>query len=156
MSHAAKPLGWRVALLLVLLGTTTLVLAGCQLQRGAAGAANVEVDLAVSPEPPAEGPATLTIDLRTEDGEPLIGATVRVEGNMSHAGMKPVLRDAVEQGDGRYAVEDFAFTMPGDWFIIVSGTLDDGTAFEERVDVPGVSGSSAPMQHDVHGTPGGG
>jgi hypothetical protein len=57
---------------------------------------------------------------------PLEGAEVRVEGNMSHAGMVPVLATAQEEAPGIYAVSDFRFTMAGDWILTTRATLPDG------------------------------
>jgi hypothetical protein len=59
---------------------------------------------------------------------------VRIEGNMSHAGMVPVLDSAVQEAPGRYVVDDFGFTMPGDWVLSVEATLPDGRT--ARTEVP--------------------
>src|SRR5690554_7502248 len=42
-------------------------------------------------EPPAIGPAPLVVRLTGPDGAGIDGASVRVEGDMTHAGMQPVL-----------------------------------------------------------------
>jgi hypothetical protein len=85
------------------------------------------MDVAFSPTPPAVGPARLIITLQDTSGVPVEGALVVVEGNMSHAGMTPVLDTAKAEGPGTYGVADFTFTMPGDWFLTVEATLPDGS-----------------------------
>ena len=116
--------------LLLLLG-----LAGCT--RGSRGLPDVGVELAVEPQPPQIGPAVVLVTLTGSGGEPLSGAQVELEGNMTHAGMVPVFADAAEVEPGRYRGE-LEFTMGGDWFILVRATLADGRSLEEKVDVLGV------------------
>ena len=86
--------------------------------------------LAISPTPPGVGPARLLITLRDSSGGLIEGARIEVEGNMSHAGMVPVLDTAQAQEPGRYAVPDFRFTMAGDWILTVRATLPDGRKTE--------------------------
>jgi hypothetical protein len=86
------------------------------------------MELAISPTPPGVGQARLIITLRDTAGNPLDGARISVEGNMSHAGMTPVLDTAVAEGAGRYYVPEFKFTMAGDWFLDLEATLPDGRA----------------------------
>jgi predicted small lipoprotein YifL len=99
-----------------------LFLAGCA--RGPGELPDVQVALAVEPDPPKVGPAKVTVEL---------------EGNMAHAGMKPVFAEAKEKKPGVYRAE-LEFTMGGDWFILVDGKLADGRAFRKKVDVRGVKG----------------
>lgn len=67
------------------------------------------------------------------------GATVKVTGDMTHAGMAPVLADAVETEPGLYRADAFAFTMAGDWIITTDVGLADGDErqVETSVTVPG-------------------
>ena len=112
-----------------------LLLVGCA--NRAETVPDVTARFEVSPDPPVEGDATITVTLTGAGDAPLEGATVRLEGNMSHPGMKPVFRDAAEVGPGRYRAP-FEFTMAGDWIITVSADLPDGRTFERQVDVRGV------------------
>jgi hypothetical protein len=114
-----------------------LVLAVVSCSRGARELPDVGVDLAIEPEPPQLGPATVTVTLTGNGGEPITGAGVELEGNMSHAGMVPVFGKAVEVAPGRYLAE-LEFTMAGDWFILVRAELPDGRSMERVIDVPGV------------------
>lgn len=111
-------------------------LAGCRQQKDAAP----EVQLAwrILPDPPRMGPAMFAFTLTNHTtNEPVAGADVRVEGNMSHPGMQPVLATATEVRPGHYEAT-LNFTMSGDWFILVDATLPDGRILHRQVDVPGV------------------
>jgi hypothetical protein len=102
------------------------LLAACQ-RRGAAvdEAADILVDLQVVPDPPAMGEALLELSLEDEQGAPIEGAELEVKGDMTHAGMVPVLADFEEVGEGRYQAE-FEWTMGGDWILTITGVLPDG------------------------------
>jgi hypothetical protein len=67
------------------------------------------------------------------------GADVTVTGDMTHAGMVPVVAEAPQQEPGLYATEGFEFTMAGDWIITTEVTMPDGTRYEDElaVSVPG-------------------
>ncbi|MGD2205169.1 MAG: FixH family protein [Anaerolineae bacterium] len=125
--HNLRLGGWLGAVML-------LALVGCA--RGGRDLPDVGVDLAVEPQPLQLGPATLTVALTDAGGQPLAGATVELEGNMSHAGMVPVLATAIEVAPGQYRA-DLEFTMGGDWFILVRADLPDGRSLERQIDVPG-------------------
>jgi hypothetical protein len=112
-----------------------LMLLGCA--RGMQDLPDVGVDLSIEPDPPQIGPATVTVILTDADGQPIQGAQMEVEGNMSHAGMVPVLASARETEAGRYEA-DLEFTMVGDWFMLVRADLPDGRSMERKIDVPGV------------------
>jgi len=112
-----------------------LALASCG--RGSRDLPDVAVDLAIEPEPPRIGSATVTVTLRDTDGQSIAGARVELEGNMNHAGMVPVFAEANEVAPGRYQA-GLEFTMGGDWFILVRAELPDGRFMERKVDVPGV------------------
>jgi hypothetical protein len=109
-----------------------LLFFGCRgdIQPGDPG---ILLEVGISPTPPGVGPARLIITLQDTLGVPLEGAEVQVEGNMSHAGMTPVLATAEAQGQGLYAVPDFNFTMAGEWILTVVATLPDGRQTELRV-----------------------
>jgi hypothetical protein len=80
----------------------------------------------------------VTVTLTDSGGDPVSGATIELEGTMTHAGMVPTFADAEEQAPGSY-VASLEFTMGGDWVIIVRTTLADGTSLEQQFDVPGVT-----------------
>lgn len=123
---------WRLCILLLAAGVPN---GGCG--RSAPGGPHVDLAWTLSPAAAVAGPATLTITLRGPSGAPLKGAAVRLEAHMSHAGMAPVMADAVERARGVYEVP-FTFTMQGDWVLLVSAALPDGGRIERRIDVANV------------------
>jgi hypothetical protein len=68
-------------------------------------------------------PATVLV---TDGGQAVSGASVTITGDMTHAGMIPVIREAREQEDGRYLADTFEFDMGGDWFVTADVVLPDG------------------------------
>jgi hypothetical protein len=127
---------WRA--LRVLVVAAFLALPGCR--GGDVGDLDgFRVDVAMAPTPPVVGPNRMVLSLRDPAGEPVVGATVRLEGTMTHAGMVPVIREAAVDGPGRYRIDDFEFTMGGDWILLVHVTLVDGRAGTLRRDTRAVS-----------------
>jgi hypothetical protein len=109
---------------------------GCQ--PPAQSTSGIKLEWSVKPDPPRVGPATVSLSLADEKtGRAVEGAELRLEGNMSHPGMKPVFGAAGEVAPGRYEAP-LEFTMGGDWFILVDATLRDGRKLQKQVDVPGV------------------
>src|SRR5690606_15160175 len=88
-------------------------------------AADVKMDLSVQPDPPGVGPADLVVSLADAQGQPIEDARLAVKGDMSHAGMVPVLAEIEGGAMGRYTVP-FEWTMSGDWIVTVSAALPDG------------------------------
>ncbi|MGC4080685.1 MAG: FixH family protein [Vicinamibacterales bacterium] len=78
----------------------------------------------LAPATAVVGPATLTLTLHEPSGDPL-DATIGLEAHMSHPGMAPVLASAIRRAPGTYDIP-FAFTMQGDWVLLVSMVLPDG------------------------------
>lgn len=108
---------------------------GCQ----SAGDTPSDVDLSweIEPNPPQVGSSTIHMVLKDSTMQPIEGAQLRLEGNMSHPGMKPVIVNAEEVEPGQYSAE-MNFTMAGDWFIIVTASLNDSTEVEKQINVTGV------------------
>lgn len=90
----------------------------------------------VAPDPPRVGPVLVALAL-TEEGRPVAGAEVRLEGNMSHPGMQPVFSPAREVAPGRYEAP-LDLTMAGDWFLLAQITLRDGRSLSRTSPLPGV------------------
>lgn len=93
--------------------------------RPADNSAGLTIDMAVEPEQPVVGGATLIVTLTDESGRPVNEASVNIEGNMTHAGMTPVFGEATAGNNGRYEIP-FEWTMGGDWIVTVNITLPDG------------------------------
>jgi hypothetical protein len=66
--------------------------------------------------PARVGPAAIEVRLES-DGQPGHGASVRVVGDMTHAGMVPVVAAPSTSAAAVYRTEGFAFDMVGDWVI---------------------------------------
>lgn len=122
------------ALLVLLLGGVLIL--GCRPETAGTDV-DAQVTIEFDPSPPAVGTAGLKITLTDPAGQPVQLGTLEVEGNMNHAGMRPVFTRLQEAEPGRYA-GTLEFTMGGDWFLLLSGQLAGGGRFNQKVDVPGV------------------
>jgi hypothetical protein len=122
----------RAAGIIVALFAVTLPMAACG--RSGDPSPKLAVTWNLSPSAPAVGPAVLIVTLRDSVGAPVKNAAVRLEAQMTHAGMAPVFATATERPAGVYDLS-FAFTMQGDWALLVSATPPDGARTERRIDV---------------------
>jgi hypothetical protein len=125
----------RYAVAILYLGLIVAILSGCR--SGSSDTADVRVEMTLNPSPPVVGDADVSLALASANGKPLAGAAVRLEGNMSHAGMKPSFADLEEVEPGRYK-GTLTFTMGGDWFVLVSARTKDGRTVHRKFDVRGV------------------
>ena len=101
-------------------------------------ATDVTIAHEISPQPPRVGHALITLRLTSASRKPVIGARVRLEGNMSHAGMSPAFADTLEVVPGEYRA-DMELSMAGDWTILVHLTLPDGVKLERQFEIKGVA-----------------
>lgn len=109
----------------------------------------VQIQLVWQPTPAAIGAAELRVTITDANNAPIAGAVVDVRGDMSHAGMAPVIREDVQTDANGIALVPFEWTMGGDWFVIVSATLPDGTSVERRFDLSVGSEPSGEMPMDM-------
>lgn len=79
------------------------------------------------------GESTLVVTVEDSAGNPVTDATVSVRGDMTHAGMSPVLRESDDGANGIYEVP-FEWTMGGDWIVDVVVTLPDGSEHQRSFD----------------------
>lgn len=98
---------------------------------------SIKHELTFDPAPPKVGMASVELRLLNKEGVPVESAAVKLEGNMNHAGMKPSFATLKEESPGVY-VGELEWTMGGDWFVIISADLDDGSEWSTKVDVKGV------------------
>ena len=98
-------------------------------------APDLEVQLTIEPSPAQMGAAELLIVLHSPNGTPITAAQIEVKGDMSHAGMTPVLGEAVAVEPGLYQVP-FEWTMAGEWHLTISGELADGRNLYRTFMVP--------------------
>jgi hypothetical protein len=124
-------------LFLIALACATAFLAlGCQGQSGRWP--DVLIEHEISPQSPKVGPSVFSLRITdAASSKPLSGAHVRLEGNMTHAGMTPIFAEAKETEPGRYRAT-LEFTMGGDWVVLVHAALPDGREVERQFDVKGV------------------
>jgi hypothetical protein len=124
-ASALRP-GTGIPLLPLVLVLLLPLLGGCRGDTAAGELAGYRVSVSLAPTPPVVGTNLVVLTLEDPAGEPVEDARVELEGTMSHAGMVPVRAPAQEAGEGRYRLEDFTFTMGGDWILLVHVTLPDG------------------------------
>ena len=128
---------WAKAIALCFLAV--LLLVGCNQdnQKSNNAASDLAFDWKMNPAPPKVGVSDCTLTLRDKQGQPVKGAKVKLEGNMSHPGMQPSMAEMKEAAPGTY-VAKLDFTMGGDWFVLIDATLPDGRLWHHQVDVPNV------------------
>jgi hypothetical protein len=107
-------------------------LIGC----GKSSDVSADVDFAceIEPRPAHLGRNTFTVTLNGRNHQALAGAHVSLEGDMSHAGMRPVLGEAKEISAGRYQ-GTLDLPMPGDWTVLFQITLPNGQTFEREMKI---------------------
>jgi hypothetical protein len=91
----------------------------------------------VSPHPPRVGAVTIDVEPLDAKGQPVSGAHVELEGNMSHAGMSPVIGVTREIDPGKYR-GTLPLTMAGDWIVLVNVTLANGERVQHQIELNGV------------------
>jgi hypothetical protein len=107
---------------------------GCSNQ----SATGLTVAAQITPRPARVGQATVTLLVTDATGALVNGVRIKLEGNMSHAGMTPEFADAAEFEPGRYRA-NMNLPMAGDWIVLVHLTLADGTKVERQFDIKGVA-----------------
>ncbi len=111
--------------LCLLLGV--MLIAGCRQQELSA----TDIQLSLSVSDLLVGETTLLVTVRGGDGNTLPNpGTLRVRGDMDHAGMVPVLAEADSAPNGVFSLP-FEWTMGGGWIVEASLTLPDGTVANE-------------------------
>jgi len=111
--------------LLIALALFGLAIGGCaRVSQQEQTADDVDMSLAVMPDPPEVGATMLVVTLTDAEGNPIDEASLDIKGDMNHAGMEPVLADVAGGEGGTYEVP-FEWTMGGDWVVTVTATLPD-------------------------------
>jgi hypothetical protein len=109
------------------------IVAGCSRTSGTA-----TVTWHVEPRQPVTGTAAVfRLSLRNEHGQPVRGASLRLDAHMPHPGMAPVSGEVVDRGDGQYEAR-VRLTMEGNWVVVVTGTLPDGSRITAQTQVVAV------------------
>jgi hypothetical protein len=132
VARIQRPLLW--SLLAVLLMASLAACPRASQQTPADQAPEIAATLIFEPDPALVGPASVAVRLNDASGAPVKGATVSLKGDMSHAGMQPVLAGASETAAGVYEAQ-WVWTMSGDWFVTVTAALPDGRTLVRRFDL---------------------
>lgn len=117
----------RISIVGVLL---VLILAACN-GRNSQQANTADTGIEISAESTQVGQTMLSVTLTDADGNPINDATISVKGDMSHAGMMPVLAEVSGAENGVYKLP-FEWTMGGDWIVTVAATLPDGRSTSQQ------------------------
>lgn len=121
---------------LVALCVGLALLQGCR--RQTASFAELQFTHEVSPQPPRVGQTTINLRVTDVSGEPVSDARIKLDANMSHAGMTPVLADAKEVEKGNYHAT-IELSMAGDWIVVAHITLADGRKLDHQFEINGVA-----------------
>jgi hypothetical protein len=98
----------------------------------------VNVSWTLDPSPPFAGTSlAVRLTLRDREQKPITGARLQLEGLMSHPGMAPLTAAVTERGTGEYEAP-LQFTMAGDWVLIITGELPDGSQIKKQIEINGV------------------
>ena len=127
---------------LVRLLTASLLACAAAIGCAQDGAAARQVDVAwtVSPSPSITAETNASITLRDRAHTPVAGAHLRLEAQMAHPGMAPIVVPLEEQSAGIYTGA-VRFSMAGDWVLVATGDLPDGSRLTSQFAVGGVAGS---------------
>ncbi len=115
-----------------------LILVLCTLLVGCAQTPQTDATITLNVAQSTVGETQVDVHLADAGGQPLSGAVVQLRGDMTHAGMQPVLATMDDLGNGQYRTDDWEFTMAGDWILTVQAEMPDGTRVEQMFDVRGV------------------
>ena len=126
---------WSKTVNLVLVGALFAIpLCSCtRLSAQQPGDESFELSLKITPDPARIGSAQVQITMQDASGQAITGAQLDLRGDMTHAGMQPVLAEAEEVEPGVY-LATMEWSMAGDWVLIVDGTLADGTSFNRQLE----------------------
>jgi len=112
-----------------------LLCVGCN--RAAQTSPTLTIGFEVIPQPARVGTVVATFTLTDTTGEPVAGAHLTSEADMTHAGMSPVFGTVEERKPGRYESE-LKLGMAGDWVILLHGTLPTGEKVERQFELKDV------------------
>src|SRR5262245_8153294 len=130
LSFILYPSSFILLTFLGLMLCANLFLSGCH--RTSGNLPDIQFEYKIAPDPPKTGLATVTLKLADSAGKPISGARISLEGNMTHAGMRPVFSEAREVETGRYEAA-LELTMRGDWIVLVHLSLPDGRKMEKQI-----------------------
>lgn len=130
-THHATPITQHAYRLLLLLLLLSLFAGGCARRNQDATNGDLQIEWIAPLQPSLAVDTALKFRLTGPDGAPIDNATLYVKGDMTHAGMVPVLAERDGGEDGVYTVP-FQWTMAGDWIVTVRAEAPDGTIGQRR------------------------
>lgn len=121
--------------LIIVLLCLLLFITGCrESAQPTADASDITMTLTVDPAPAKVGDVVLLITLTDKAGNPVEVQSLTVRGDMTHAGMVPVMgAEAVKTAAG-YTVP-LTWSMGGDWIMTVEATRSDGRIISQEFDL---------------------
>lgn len=105
--------------------TLVLLLAACKPTK----AEPLDADVSITPWPPQVRPTLIAVRIPAS----LDVVSVKVVGDMTHAGMIPVEAEASRDEDGVWRVRDFDLNMRGDWILTVTAKDRQGKKYVKEV-----------------------
>lgn len=115
--------------LILLIGLVSLCIVGCRQSSDPTPNPSILINVRYEPDPPIAGDGVVIVILRDSAGNPIDNALIHLRGDMTHAGMAPVMYDVNESVNGEYNVP-FDWNMGGDWILTVTAVLADGSTTE--------------------------
>jgi hypothetical protein len=107
-----------------------LLLASCN-GRNSQQNDNSDIRIIIAVQSTKVGETIVAVTLTDAAGSPITDATVSIKGDMSHAGMVPVLAEVTGGEAGVYEMP-FEWTMGGDWIVTVEAALPDGRSASQQ------------------------
>ncbi|MDJ0756640.1 MAG: copper chaperone PCu(A)C [Ardenticatenaceae bacterium] len=107
-----------------------------------------DVVMEFEPMSTAVGETMVMVTLKDGDGNSINDASLSVRGDMTHAGMTPVVEEIASGENGVYQVP-FEWTMGGDWFVTIDATLADGTVVTRRFEDISIEGEGEMTMDDM-------
>ncbi len=111
-----------------------VLISGCTRTSHQNKTAVAKIGLTTIPFPAVMGDTRLVLHVTDQQDQPINNAELSIKGDMSHAGMVPILTKATSAENGYYEVP-IMWTMSGDWRVQVEAHLADGTVAKQHFDL---------------------
>jgi hypothetical protein len=112
---------------------------------------DLKIELVEPLFPSAIGKETLNIRVFDANNQPIDNAKITVRGDMTHAGMIPIMAETENGNKGLYQLP-LEWSMSGDWIVTVQVTLPDGTVAEQTFPRT-IANDSADCEHEETDNP---
>lgn len=122
-------------ILLFSMGMLLLVGSGCARASRQTSPELIQINLTTVPYPPILGKSRLVIQISDHEGTAVNDARLDIKGDMTHAGMVPILAQSEEGGEDGFYNIPIEWTMGGDWVINVKALLPDGQTASEQFEL---------------------